>query len=85
MQRVLAQNLKQERKLVDGWVLLGRAWREYGDYREALRALKQAVEMDPSNKDAKRHYKRVWDELAEREAEEAKSGLLGKIFGRRRG
>jgi tetratricopeptide (TPR) repeat protein len=79
IQQVLRQNETQARKLDSGWVLLGRAWRDQGDFAEALRAFKTAYEMNPGNADAKRQYQRTKEQM---DAAANSPGFLSRVFGK---
>ena len=79
IQDVLRQNEKQARKLDSGWVLLGRAHRDNGDFNDALKAFKTAYEMNPGNADAKRQYQRTKEQM---DAASSSSGFLSRVFGK---
>src|SRR6185436_5140126 len=79
IQRVLRENEKQARKLDSGWVLLGRAYRDGGDFNDALKAFKTAYEMNPGNTEAKRQYQRTREQM---EAATSSSGFLSRVFGK---
>jgi curved DNA-binding protein CbpA len=79
IQRVLGENAKQARKLDVGWVLLGRAYRDQGDFNDALKAFKTAYEMNPGNSDAKRQYQRTKEQM---DAASSSSGFLSRVFGK---
>jgi tetratricopeptide (TPR) repeat protein len=81
IQRVLDENAKQARKLDTGWVLLGRAYRDQGDFNDALRAFKTAYELNPGNTDAKRQYQRTKEQM---DAASSSSGFLSRVFGKDR-
>jgi curved DNA-binding protein CbpA len=77
---LLDENLQQERRLDGGWVLLGRAYRETGQHEAAKKCLVQALRISTANPDVTRELRRL--ESAKEEAEHAKKGLFGKLFGR---
>jgi curved DNA-binding protein CbpA len=79
IQRVLRENEKQARKLDSGWVLLGRAHRDQGEFNEALKAFKTAYDLNPSNTDAKRQYQRTKEQM---EGAASSSGFLSRVFGK---
>jgi tetratricopeptide (TPR) repeat protein len=79
IQRVLRENEKQARKLDSGWVLLGRAYRDGGDFNDALKAFKTAYELNPGNADAKRQYQRTKEQM---DAASTPSGFLSRVFGK---
>jgi len=79
IQSVLRQNEKQARKLDSGWVLLGRAYRDGGDFNDALKAFKTAYELNPGNTDAKRQYQRTKEQM---EGASSSSGFLSRVFGK---
>jgi len=79
IQRVLRENEKQARKLDSGWVLLGRAYRDGGDFNDALKAFKTAYELNPGNADAKRQYQRTKEQM---ESASSSSGFLSRVFGK---
>jgi cytochrome c-type biogenesis protein CcmH/NrfG len=79
IQRVLRSNEKQDRKLDNGWILLGRAWRDQGDFNEALRAFKTAVEINSGNKEARRQYQRTREQM---EGAETSSGFFSRFLGK---
>jgi curved DNA-binding protein CbpA len=79
IQTVLRQNEKQARKLDSGWVLLGRAYRDGGDFNDALKAFKTAYELNPGNADAKRQYQRTKEQM---ESASSSSGFLSRVFGK---
>lgn len=81
IQRVLKENEKQDRKLDGGWILLGRAWRDQGDFNEALRAFKTAHELNPGNTEAKRQYQRTKEQM-DGAATSSGSGFLSRVFGK---
>jgi tetratricopeptide (TPR) repeat protein len=81
IQRVLRENEKQARKLDVGWVLLGRAWRDSGEFNEALRAFKTAHELNPANTEAKRQYQRTKEQM-DGAAASGPSGFLSRVFGK---
>jgi tetratricopeptide (TPR) repeat protein len=79
IQRVLRENEKQARKLDSGWVLLGRAYRDGGDFNDALKAFKTAYELNPGNAEAKRQYQRTKEQM---DAAATPSGFLSRVFGK---
>jgi curved DNA-binding protein CbpA len=82
IQRVLKENEKQDRKLDSGWILLGRAWRDQGDFNEALRAFKTAHELNPGNSEAKRQYQRTKEQMDGAAPASGPSGFLSRVFGK---
>ena len=71
-------------KLDAGWVLLGLVFRTTGQNKKALGAFKKALEMNPSNTEAEREYRRsMRDAAGEKKKEASKGGLFGRFFGKK--
>lgn len=83
LQEVLDKNKEQEVKLDSAWVLMGRAYREKGDTLKAKRAIKQALQYNPSNQDAVREMRRIAGQGSgsKPKKEEKKGGFWSKLFG----
>ena len=78
---VLEKNKEQEVKLDSAWVLMGRAYREKGDDIKAKRAIKQALQFNPSNQDAVREMRRLTQTGSSKPKKDEKKGFWSKIFG----
>ena len=85
LKRVLELNKEQEIKLDSAWALMGRAYREKEEPEKAIRALKQALRINPSNPDALREMKRLTDKTTspkkKENKSEAKPGFFSRWFG----
>jgi curved DNA-binding protein CbpA len=81
---VTKANEEQEVKLDSAWVLLARAHRENGNKDKALRAIKKALKIKPSNSDAQRELKRIRGQepgAQKGKKAEKKGGFWSKLFG----
>jgi curved DNA-binding protein CbpA len=84
LKKVLELNKEQEIKLDSAWTLMGRAYREKGESEKAIRALKQALRINPSNPDATREMKRLISKnnpTKKEKKKEKKAGFFSKFFG----
>jgi curved DNA-binding protein CbpA len=87
LKEVLEINKDQERKLDEGWVLMGQIERDEGRPGAAKRAFMQALRYNPANGDAEREMRRLHggepgskkkEEKAGEETKKKRFGLFGK-------
>ena len=87
LKEVLDRNKEQERKLDQGWVLLGRALRDQGNTEGAKRCFVQALRLNPANPDAGRELKRITGvdptQKKEEPKKEEKKGFFASLFGKK--
>ena len=76
---VIEKNAKQERKLDNAWVLLGRAYVLQDKLDQGRKAFIQALRLNPANADATLHMRRVEAEQAKRKK---KKGFFANLFNR---
>lgn len=97
LREALERNKSQERRLDEGWALLGRALREKGEPEAARRVLVQTLRLNPANETAVRELRRLEgeggrgkkeekgkkDEKGKPEEAPKKAGFFASLFGRK--